>query len=199
MKEENNGRIQIIRTRGPLLTPTESGRPRLESESNRGDVRTRGMFATSIEKPTQESTTLDIVLLEIRHNVNNLPLTFVIHHWNIPSALEFTRLLQSLMRARDVLWLVSDDAQDVPTPPEGVPLVMTHDEDSRIYNMIVADVVFFPAANASEWRQVSRWRQCTNEVVVAQHGPYANSVMEECRRSVLVAHIWDRGMTLKSV
>src|SRR5437762_2631708 len=97
-----------------------------------------------------------------------------------------------------------DEAPSAPVRTRGairtrgaVQLVTGRDEDARLYNNLVADIVFFPAEIPIEAQQVSRWSRCANEVIVDGRAPHAGSVLDECVKSQLYAHSWSGDVTLK--
>lgn len=198
----NKDLIRPVRTRGAIRTrgsELEGATP--SSVRTQGAIRTRGAIPSPTLK-VERSLTLDALVEELREQVGGLPLVVLVHGWGSRPAQEFIAVLSPRLQERDALWIVP--AQTTTSEPmsretQGIILDFTHDVDQRTYNNLVGDIVFFPALEAGEVEQATKWKQRARVVIVNSRGPQSDAVLQASCEMRLMTYRWSGGTTLEEI
>ena len=177
-----------IRTLGTI--PVSAG----EIETHRGatSVRTRGPINANQETAT---VGLDIgtLLGKLRKDVQEMPLTILVHGWGSLSAQEFLTVLSLSLQNDDALWLVpasehgtevqgSGSEETISTTPRAIEgavmLNLERDTDQRIYANVISDLVFFPGLEDNESVRVTSLTNLARAVLVDSRNPHSNAIVQ---------------------
>lgn len=147
-------------------------------------IRTRGPLPV---RPTQVSgryTSIMDLVQGIRKQVGALPLTFVLHDWGAPDTAAFLSDLQSVVIARDTIWLVPAEGRQQEAPAIGRLLDLKSQRDNSLYQMMIGDVVYFSGTQPDSDR-VPSWRMRCRCLIIEDDRQYsvylkAMSVRMEC-------------------
>ncbi len=148
-------------------TTTAYERDMDESRDSR-PVQTRGpLFSTA---PTK-SRTLKNLIADVRKYANGMPLTVIIHKWQMQEALSFLAVLSNVLQKWDAIWLVSSSqTQDSPGSDEVVNLPtnlvdkvitldLTGDMERRLFNNLIGDIVFMADARQEDLELIKGFQQ----------------------------------------
>lgn len=198
----NKDLIRPVRTRGAIRTrgsELEGATP--SSVRTRGALRTRGTIPSPALK-AERTLTLDNLVEELREQVGGFPLVVLVHGWASQPAQEFIAVLSPRLQERDVLWLVPAQTTSqgpVSLETKGIALDFTHDVDRRTYNNLVGDIVFFPALEAGEVGQATKWEQRARAVIINNRGPQSDAVLQASCEMKLMTYRWSGGTTLEEI
>jgi len=162
-----NTLVQPIRTRGTL---TRSGAEEESAEAprlTRGSVRARGALPAN----------LSTIVRDLREAAQGIPLTFVLHGWDSPPARTFIEALRPLLWPEDAVWLTPHPG----TPPSGdagggVLLDLSRSAEKRVYNNLVADLIFFCGLEASDVATAAAWMGRAQLAIVPADSPFAERI-----------------------
>lgn len=144
--------------------------------------------------------TLDELVEAVR--VDQLPLTIIAHGWAGDSARVFLKGLSLLLQETDAVWLVQVNEQDadasvVPPGLEGaVTLNLTRPTDRRVYDNLVADIVFFNAREEIEANHAVGFEQRAQAIIIDGEGPKCDSGLHACNEAGIPLFVWLRGNAL---
>jgi hypothetical protein len=119
---------------------------------------------------------LVVFTTDLREEVRRLPLTILIHGWITPASEEFLAT-PGLLERGDALWLISSTNQDQLAIPVGEAVVLkpnwvNPNNDSRLYDNLVADIAYFPAAEDIELGYLNRIQGRVRTIVIDQSGSH---------------------------
>jgi hypothetical protein len=97
---------------------------------------------------------LNECVTKVREEVGRLPLTIAIHNWGASSAQEFLDVLSPFIETGDAIWLapITEMKRSTPLPElEGVVMLnLNRSLDQKLYDNLLADIVFFPGEDQTE-------------------------------------------------
>jgi hypothetical protein len=175
MTHDEESKLAVpVRTRGSLRTSTASG-----ALQTRGAVRTRG----GITPPPLGD--LPGLIRDLRKAASDIPLTFVIHGWDAAPAMEFRNRLDPCLWPEDAVWLIPQQKHGGGEMKAGLVLNPDRPSDRRTYDNLVADLVFFSAAEASDAERAAHWAGRTEVTVASSKGAFAGAVLGTVERGFL--------------
>jgi predicted dehydrogenase len=177
--------LEIAHT-GPVPTRGPISAKRIEAGANSGSSGPGSIY-------------LSIVVEKLRDQVGDLPVTMLVHGWGSKPAADFIDVLSNFLRRADALWLIPGKELNGSTaPPEiegSVILSLDRDTDLRIYSNIVADIVFFPGADATEADEnhvasITKFQLRARAAIVDNQGLHSKLVAQAGDRMGIVTYCW---------
>jgi hypothetical protein len=183
--------------------------------SERARVRTRGPIRLYDQSRADESggptkISLKALMDRVRADSNGCALTIVVHGWDSEPTRAFLSLILELFHERslqeeDAIWLVQGGDKDTLVSPsmEGAVLLSLSSDtesfannDHRIYNNLVGDVVFFSASEAVEADFAASCRERARTIVINREGEHKGLIWKEVKDARLIVWLWSGSQIL---
>src|ERR1700680_1464952 len=114
MDKKSKDTIPMIRTRGVIQVRSaeEANTSQSGSVHSRGGIKTRGGVAKPPPslKRLERPVTVDKLIMDVRPQLEDLPLAVVLHGWPCQSDRAFIARLQPFLMPEDAVWLVGASA-----------------------------------------------------------------------------------------
>lgn len=191
MKRSNKDQIVPIRARSLFSLEDREGRER----PTKPNVRTRGSLrerrpSGRDKAPVVSTVTMNALLDLLRAEVKKLPLTVLLHGWGSPSTRSFFDNLEILKKG-DALWLVGRSSESpLETPSTRLAVVLKpdwsapNDADARLYDNLVADIVYFPGEDESEFDYLTRTARRVRTLIIEEKGNQSKELLEQVPETV---------------
>lgn len=131
---------------------------------------------------------------------SRLPLTVLVHCAATDGTRAFVDALLGELRPEDTLWLVaSDENAPLPVHPlsiRGSVLDLRNDTAKRTYNLMNANLVYFPGHRAEDANSVKYWSGRAHVLVADGRAQHAAAVLAAARDGAIESYRWDDGLTL---
>ena len=178
----------------------------LQSDRPSTSINTRGRLRSL----TSRSNLADVsdLLSGLRREVNDLPLTVLIHGWPRQAASEFLQTLTPSLEPDDAVWLITTDPPDANEFVDearvnssfaicgSVNLNLNRKRDRRLYDNLVSDLTFLPGLERKEEKEFPRLRDVSRILVIDSRGPYSQRIIESGRDPRVEMCVWKGEKTL---